>query len=65
MTEQLNDQNESTKDKKGKSLVGNWMTYGFIAGLLIFAVTEKIVWVGIGMCLGILLAAVKELWNKK
>lgn len=63
MSEEMNDRLDRKENKK--SFVGNGIIYGFIAGMLFFAVTRETRWLGIGISLGILIAAVMEMQENR
>ena len=60
----MSDENNTEGKKTDKNVVdiGQWIVYGFIAGMLIGTVTDNLtMWIGIGMSLGILFGAIKSM----
>lgn len=60
MSNENNTEGKKT-DKKAVD-IGQWIVYGFIAGMLVGVVTDNLtLWIGIGMSLGILFGAIKSM----
>lgn len=60
----MSDKNNTEDKKTDKNVVdiGQWIVYGFIAGMLVGAATDNLtMWIGIGMSLGILFGAIKSM----
>ena len=60
MSDENNTEGKQTNNKAVD--IGQWIVYGFIAGMLVGVVTDNLtLWIGIGMSLGILFGAIKSM----
>ena len=41
--------------------VGRYLLFGAMAGTLVFAITQNAVWIGVGACVGILVAGIMSM----
>ena len=55
-----NDKHRS-RDRRTEIDVGRYLLFGAMVGTLVFAITQNAVWIGLGACVGILIAGIESM----